>query len=232
MQKTLIEKAKALRRLHQRASTRAEAEAAARALAKLIHKHRINEAALQDQHEDSEHTLLSWDKRCPAWRRRLADLLTSHYGLAVVLITKPERTEYRIVGHQTDVQAVRLTYDWLIVEIERLTSRTRDRDEVTRSTKRGRGARFNPNSYQIGFVDGIGHQLRKGKHQAEQELSPDTSTQLVLRSRADQALELARYRYPSGVEKKSKPRALTVDVRSYLSGREQGQQTHLGPRLK
>lgn len=223
----IIERARKLLRLRERAGSAGEAAAAAKALALLLDKHRLDVAALeaggaQDGERfvaDTDRPLASW-QRVEPWRRNLALVLAAHFGCCCWQqgFRAPgfATVHYlHVCGRPSDVELVRGMYHWLASEATRLSA----------SECRGRGASY-ARSWRAGFVTGIERQLAV----ARGELTETDSRALVLYDRGRQAAE-----YLKGLNERLGTVTVSsrqrLDARGYVSGRRMGTRIHLGGRI-
>ncbi len=222
----IIEKAKKLLNLKERAGTPAEAEAAARALSKLIDKYRISIAELEAAGEPAEQCvvdetepLLQW-KRLNLYKRRLCSVLCDHYGVAWWQRAWPAGNNRRgvvwnravhLCGRASDIAVLRYMYAWLSAEIERLAAQYG-------------GSRTERRSFKLGFVAGIERQLAAGRKEVEAEHG------LVLRSRIHDAKKALYEMFPEmGNAKNREPE---IDPLAFIEGRKSGNAMHLGERFE
>ena len=220
----VIDKARKLLALRDRAGTPAEAAAAARALAKLIDKHRIGIAELEAKSEtkeqcaiDRSEPLLQW-RRLERHRRSLCSALCEHYGVAwwqsTVAVGRNGRGNIyhravHLCGRPSDIAIVRYMYTWLSVEVERLGNKKR------RAIDR--------KSFKLGIVLGIQRQLRELRCEVEQEHG------LVLSDRAGDALAALRRAIKLSTLRSS---STMVSRQAYDDGFRAGKNLHLGERLE
>lgn len=223
----VIDKARKLLQLRERAASAGEAAAAAKALAKLLDKHRLDVAELEldskQQPEgivaDDKRPLASW-KRIEPWRRDLALVLAEHFGVCCWQqgLRRPgQAIEHHLClcGRSSDVELVRGMYHWLGAELVRLCA----------SACHSKGARY-ARSWRDGFVTGISRQL----HAARGEIAQTNTQAIVLYDRAREARE-----HLLGLFGKLKPVQWSahneVDRQAYFQGRDRGDALHLGERI-
>jgi hypothetical protein len=218
----IIEKAKALQRLRDGASTPAEAQAAALVLTQYLDKHRLTEAELfgadLDAFIEAQEPIMSFERDVP-WKRRLVEQLALHYNVAILV--REQRTgqnargkrtqkELCLIGHKSDIETVQLLFGTLCVTIERLALKARHK-----------------RSFRLGFVLGLAQQLERLRKQP-QEASQQCA--LALSSRILRAEELLAELYPDAQEHQ-KNYAYEIEVESYEMGIKQGENVHLGKEL-
>ncbi len=226
----IIEKAKKLLALRDRAATQGEAEAAARALAKMLDKHRITMAEIATQKGDTETIvadtrtpLIEW-RRAVSWRRALVKALCAHYGVAswraktFVGFSRGRRRRYKyamhLCGRPSDVALVRYLFAWLSAELARIS------DNVCS----GRGHSFK-NSWMLGFVEGINQQLNAAREEVAKEMGESALALLDRQQEAHVALEqqvegLTTLRY-----------SMRIDGAAHAAGKKRGKAHHLGDKL-
>lgn len=218
-----IERARALRELHRRTTSRGEALAAARALARLIQRERIDVAQLEaDGHAPKtgpqlfEVPLFTYRRR-EAWKIDLAMSLCRHHGVACFQRTwSTGLRELKMCGRPDDVAIVREMFAWLVDETVHLCKLE---CEGARNTTR--------RSWRLGFVAGIDSQLRA----VRTETMPETDTRALslLRDRESEAqAELDRL---VGKLPKKKFRGVELEPSAYLDGHRLGATIHLGDRI-
>lgn len=229
----VIEKARRLLQLRERAATPGEAQAAARALAKMLDKHRISVAELEasgmgpgDQMSaDDGRPILSY-RRIPIWKKRLLETLCRHYGVACWRDAKPVDTDRRgrliytynlkLCGRRSDVDILRYMFAWLSAETERLS----------RQECHGQGS-VSHNSWRRGFVNGIKNQLEMARDAVYDE---NGQAALVLRKRYSDALEFLRRTINLEKARKSY-HYIQKDDAAHDAGKKMGESQHLGDRL-
>jgi hypothetical protein len=230
----VIEKARRLLQLRDRAATPGEAQAAARALAKMLDKHRISIAELEmrgDQDAepmavDEREPLLKYT-RLPLWKKDLIHALCKHYGVACWRNGKVQGYTLRghrkvsyamhLCGRKSDMDMVRYMLAWLSTETENLS----------RQECEGLGS-VSHNSWRRGFVKGIKKQLQMAR---DDVASTSSDAALVLRKRRDDASDFLHKMVDlTGKPKKSYHR-LYHDPDAHAAGVRRGQAQHLGDRL-
>lgn len=226
----VIEKAKRLLTLRERASTEGEAMAAAKALTKLLEKHRLSVAEVEsaegeDQEpveafESPEDALIRDYARLPRWRRELVSSLARHYGVATWSSGKMTgwdsrdreqwRWTMRMCGRRSDVEMLRFMFTWLSTEAQRVAPK-------------GLGRRYR-SSWLFGFALGISAQLKDLREESQGEAA------MVLQSRYDQARAKLSEKVADLEDspKRGKPK---YDKRAALSGFVRGKDQHLGKSL-
>lgn len=226
----IIEKAKKLLALRDRAGTRAEAEAAARALARILDKHRITMAEIATQKGDDETIvadaklpLIEW-RRAVAWRRSLINALCAHYGVACwrakryIGHARDGRRRYvyamHLCGRPSDVALVRYLFAWLSTELARIS-------EVECA---GRGNSFK-NSWMLGFAEGINQQLNAAREEIAKEMGDGALALLNRQQEAMMALEqqikgLTTIKY-----------SMRIHGDAHEAGKKHGKSHHLGDKL-
>lgn len=223
----IIERARKLHALQKRAATPGEANAAARALAKLIARHRLDSAALDEPEEFAKpDEPLFAGQRIPPWKEDLADTLCRHYGVFLIVRYSPSRDslkKYIMCGTPDDVGCVRFMYALLSIDAERLARRA----------TLGLGRRAT-RSWRLGFVHGIDAQLvaarREAAEQRAQERAEPSSKALM---RLDGRLARAQEHYESTAGKipVKKTHAPRCDQAAYIGGLRRGSTHHLGKSL-
>jgi len=224
----ILERARALQTLRDRASNRHESEAAARALAGLLDKHQLAEAAIPadaSQEPQLDKEPLYTYRRVIAWKMLLARVLGTHYGVAVfrqkTFFQKRRRAGSEcgilMAGRPDDIAIVRYMFAWLSVEGMRLLNMD--------PASSGRAFR---QSYMTGFVAGIKVQLVEARKVAWAGAS---STALaVLQSREERAVAVAESELTirgKGIA----PPEQHHDTRGYLHGFSEGRKVPLDDTL-
>lgn len=222
-----VARARKLLELERRTNYPAEAQAAARALAKLLERERISVAELELSGERSadglvvaDDPLLRW-RRLVAWRRDLADILCHHHGVAWWQRNWPDgAAAVMMCGRADDIALVRSMYDWLAEETMHLC----------RISCEGQDQRYR-RGWRIGFVGGIAAQLKEAREQVAAEAQSDGRQQaaLAVRDRASAAqehLETVLGKMPVKDWTGKDP-----ELGAYLSGSKRGRQIHLGGRI-
>lgn len=170
----LLERARALRTLRDRAGTKGEAEAAAHALAALIEKHRLGDAEAgclpaEEILVDEVAPLITYKRMSTetAWRFALLEALAEHHGVAVYRRadyyrrsdTGRRTVTYALVlsGRASDIAIVRYMYVWLEADMDRLGNRERSNVRT---------------SWLLGFAVGIRDQLKAGRREARVAANP------------------------------------------------------------
>jgi len=221
----VLDKARKLLNLKERAATEGEALAAAKALAKLVDKHRIEIAKLESAgFQNDEVIALEEDeplmvyKRKTTWKNDLALTLCDHYGVVFMRRSRVGgKKKILLAGRKTDIEMVRYMFNWLSSEIERLTRAS------------GAEGRVAINSWRIGFVRGLQIQLEEARKEA---LSDEpASVALVLRCRKKEADRwLTKH---LGKELPTiKTQDVSVDPVWYEAGKKKGKVQHLGKSLE
>jgi len=228
----VIKKARDLLRLREQAATPGEAQAAARALAKMLDKHRLSIAELEmrgdqdseDMVADTDEPLLSCS-RLAGWKKGLIRILCSHYGVALWRRSyhswsrgKRKLTQaMHMCGRPSDMTMVRYMLGWLSAEIERLS-----RQECA-----GMGV-ISHNSWRRGFVTGLGKQLRMARDDVAEN---NSEAALVLRKRQDDAQDFL-HRAIEGLGKgRRNYHRVYHDPLAYADGKRRGEAQHLGDKL-
>lgn len=227
----VIGRARKLLRLRDRAGTAGEAQAAARALGKLLDKHRLTVAEVELRDSASTPVLISEDPlisfgRLPKWRSALARKLCRHYGVAFWRrkyedgANRRGHRRYRyaihLCGRAEDIEMTRFMFTWLSAEAERLSH----------AECSGWGG-VTHNSWRAGFVDGIAKQLRAAR---ETVAEGKAEAALVLFGRYEAAAEHMRKRV-TGLQSKTRVRRWTEDATARAAGQERGERQHLGKSL-
>lgn len=229
----ILDRARKLLRLRERAATPGEAQAAARALAKLLDKHRITIASLemsgaadaQSMFADKTDPLLTFT-RLPGWKSHLIKLLCRHYGVAYWRRKSTRGADGRgrqlysyaihLCGREDDVAVVRQMFAWLSVEATRLSH----------GECEGRGAPSH-NSWRRGFVAGIGRQLTGARAEVS-TLHADAA--MALRNRYDDAREFMRESV-EGLRFATRRRKWWHDKHAHAAGKQRGESQHLGDKI-
>lgn len=226
----ILEKAKKLLALRDRAGTRAESEAAARALSKMLDKYRITMAELETQSgaaepivADDKSPLIEWIHGT-AWRQALIDTLCRHYGVASWRVkrlngfTRSGRKQYTcavyLCGRTSDVALVRHLFAWLSTELTRVGS----------TECAGRGFSFK-NSWMFGFVEGIDKQLSEARSEVVKEVG---DVALALSTRADESARVMKEQVEGLSTNKHMVR---YKPKAYAAGQLRGESHHLGQKL-
>jgi len=224
----VLDTARKLLRLKDRAGTPHEALAATRALSKLLDKYRIAVTDLELSGTQSPEALRAEEdrplyefKRVKPWKRDLGLVIAKHFGCAYWQRTRKYRrgtSEHSmcLCGRPSDIQLVRSMYTWLTVEIAHLS--------VTHC--RGQGARYT-HGWKQGFVAGVGHQLAETR----QELKGETGTAMVLYGRQEQAKQFLHDLF-DGLGKITWKSKVRPERAAYFAGLEQGAAMPLAPRLQ
>lgn len=209
----ILKKARDLVRLRDRAGNKSESLAAAKALAKLIEKHRIQMAELEEHvpFEDfdfPERPLMQYH-RATSWRRHLSNILGQHYGVAVVERRFPDRScSVCLCGKPSDIAVLRFMFRFLQEEMDRLVNQD------------ARGLRAQT-AWREGFVMGIKDQLDEARKEAQQG---HPRAAMVLRCRQNQAIEALKTklgRTPDTVVRNKQVKDLLSFANGYARGREQ-----------
>lgn len=230
----VIDKARRLLQLRDRAATPGEAQAAARALAKMLDKHRISIAELEmrgDQDAepmsaDKQEPLLRY-KRLPLWKKDLVRALCEHYGVACWRNGRVRgydhhgrrRVSYamHMCGRKSDMDMVRYMFAWLSAETECLS-----RQECA-----GLGS-VSHNSWRRGFVAGIKKQLRMARDDVAEQ---NSDAALVLRRRRDDASDVMRKLIDLAGKPRTSYHYLYNDPVAHAAGVRRGEAQHLGDSL-
>lgn len=220
----VIDKARKLLQLRGRAATPGEAQAAARVLALLLDKHRLQVADLELQgaadpeaiHID-ERPLVRDRLRIARWQSQLIGVLCEHYGVARWRrIARKSGHAIHLCGRSSDIEMVRYMFGWLTVEAERIVQ-----------TECAGQHRIAFASWRDGFVQGIEHQLLLARQVARSGSGP---AGLVLRDRFEQAEKFMEKNVKlSPFRRRSKHR---INNRAHLAGMRRGKEQHLGPKLQ
>jgi hypothetical protein len=222
----IIGKAKKLMALRDHAGTPGESEAAANALNKLLDKHRLSVAELENASGEKEECIvdqgdpiLEW-KRLSPHMRDLCAVLCSHYGVAWWQRRRRDgvntrgaqrwRRAVHMCGRPSDVEIVRYMFAWIAVEMNLLGAKYP-------------GGRIARSSFKLGFVAGIERQLKLSRQEAVGERG------MVLRDRLKDA-ELALAKLFPEMKTAAMPNP-NIDPSAYLHGSEYGKAMHLGGRV-
>lgn len=231
----VLSKARKLLRLKERAGTTAEALAAARALAKLLDKHRIEVTELElSAVQQPESFVANKDeplyeyRRVTTWRRELGFALCKHFGVALwqrTAVYHGERSSDHsmcMCGRPSDIELVRAMYDWLTSEIEALA--------VSACAGMGRGY---ANSWRRGFAHGVHKQLED----LRSELSEAHAGAMILYGREEAAKSYLDALLAPKKPGEMKPAIIrwrdrsSIDQYGFASGFVRGQSHHLGEHL-
>lgn len=167
-----------------------EAANAAAAAQKLMDRHRIEQAALEEPETEDEpirdfEDPLDSGRRMPTWRKRLAVNIADANNCRIYL-RHGGGTDVAIVGRAADAQTVRYLYAYCVREIDRLT----------RSHGSGNGRTW-CNNFRIGCVDAIRIKLEAQREQVKREMlesSSDTErTKYAIQKVSDKGTEVERW---------------------------------------
>lgn len=215
-----IAKAQHLRTLSQRGGTPDEAKAAARALAKLLQRHRIDEAQLDGYIEaftSSGDVFVA--RRIPLWRRDLFNHVCRALGVAPFLYGRRRRgpQSLRMHGTREDVASAKFLFDWISEACVRLC----------RKACRGRGRRA-ATQWRNGFVHATALNLPSAREQG----TPSEQRALVL-------IDTRVTRAMADFESKYGPKPVQIyearipaDPTAYMAGYMAGQSLSLEAALK
>ena len=226
----IIEKVQKLRNLS-KSSNINEATTAAALADKLISEYRLSEAELNTDTNSSNDILIEADNylyesgRITTWKSNLATRLAKHYGCALYndWTTHNYRmySRYKLVGKKSDIEIVNYMFSWLQSEITRL---------ILKEGK-GKGKVF-CNSYCLGAVAGISHQLEQNKKdQTKTAEQTNQMTALVaLNNRHKQAEDFMNSLHNL---KTTKNRTYNqINSGAFKQGEKQGKSIHLGKSLE
>lgn len=176
--KSVLDKIAKLRALAARATTQAEAEAAAAQAASLIAKYQIDEAQIEtpdaartEEVAAEDEPLYREEKRNQKWRSVLASALAELHGCGVVYASVVGLTRYRIAGRPSDVAIVRYLFAWLHVEIARLSEK-----------EHGKAAK---NAFRIGAVFGVLRAMAQARRAEEAAAPAGATVALAMVDRAE-----------------------------------------------
>lgn len=208
----VLDKAKKLAELARRASTAGEAQAAARALAALLARHRLDVAELEAS--TTEPRVGYACERAPVglrdavWRQFLLTAIAEVHGVVVLRTTDGRgRKERRLAGRPDDLTLVRYFYAWVVAAAARLGSG---------EPKRSRA------SWYLAFALGVRRQLLGAQEEARAGTS---STALaVIDRRCEDVLTVLRRRHGHVSTRKvtigrEEPADLGAHLRGYHAGR-------------
>lgn len=227
----VVAKARSLLNLRRHATTPGEAEAAARALAKIIERYRIDEAALDGSCcEYVETSDPVWSGTVvPPWKEHLIAALGRNFSVQVSrldeVVWRSSRTctvkGYYLCGTPTDIAAVKHMFAWLSAETVRLGRIF---------GKRLGGRRRSVGQWRLGFVHGVISQLRAARKEAREDAPVATKALVVLDERYAKVQAFFDQMHPN------RPPAtmLTPPPRftnAYLAGVVSGGKFHLGKSL-
>jgi len=218
----ILERARALRSLRDKASNRHESEAAARALAALLDKHQIEEASIPaegGQEPAIDYEPLYTYRRVVAWKMLLARILCTHYGVALYRRPPTRRAPgyaCMMAGRPDDIAIVRYMWAWLVAEAVRLLER-----------EGGEGRSYRQ-SWMTGFVSGIKLQLTEARKVA---WSGASSTALAVLTSREQRAHEAASRAATITGHEYEPRSTTDDVRGFFEGQARGRAVSLDETL-
>jgi Protein of unknown function (DUF2786) len=213
----IIQKVRGLLRLSQSSNVH-EAAAAAAAADRLIQQHRLDETAIEiETGEASESAtteptpLRRWQRR-PAWQRYLIRALCDHYDVAYSYQTGRGVVTARMWGRPSDMALVQEMLAYTENEIERLVLHYH-----------GATAR---RSFRLGAVYGFAEALKASK---QTTMAAQSSTALVLASRADAAEGAMRSYHGKPLRRGQPPRTLSVDAQAFMEGEQAGRRMDLNP---
>lgn len=229
----VIEKARRLLRLRDRAATAGEAQAAAHALARMLEKHRITVAELEMRGAGGAEAMVA-DKSRPLvryqrlshWRARLVEVLCEHYGIAFWRRSHVSGTDSKgrirsnhaihLCGRPSDVATVRHMFAWLSGEAERLGRKECD----------GKGT-IAHNNWRTGFVEGLDEQLKQARGSIA--FGHDEAA-IILRERQSEAFDFLRIELDH-LGYKTLYRRFAHDEEAHAAGKRRGRAQHLGDSL-
>jgi hypothetical protein len=225
----VLKKVRDLLRLQRRAATEGEAQAAAFALGKLLTKHQLDIASIETEDDRErpsfdEAPLESFGRMC-RWRIGLARVLCDHLGVSCWLRSQRSRAaggrrmSILLCGRPTDTAAVHSMYGWLMAEAQRLCASKGYKHKLR-------------NDWLLGFVTGIGEQLREAKKQVADEHAPNPGTPgvaIVLASRINEAEALMAKTFGKTLSHRMRPALVYMGV--YDEGKAEGRAVHLGKHI-
>jgi len=232
MDQSVLKKVRDLLRLQRRAATEGEAKAAAFGLGKLLTKHQLDLASIEDDVSQTSamvdaEPLETFGRMC-RWRTELASAVCGHLGVAFWLRTNTSRgpgfferkVSIIMCGREGDTQAARALYSWLLVESQRICA--------------AKGyVQKRRNDWLLGFAVGVHEQLREAKKQAAEEHEPNPrgqSAAIVLASLLDESTALRDKII--GDAKDHRMRTPMVYLDTYNDGRQSGRRVNVGQRLE
>lgn len=185
----ILDKLERIKRLHERAGTPAEAEAAAAALTKLLTKHNLTAAEFDHRLErtpqdDYVKHIVDLGGRT-SWQRELLDQLAYNNFCRAVHLLGHDKSF--LVGEPRNIEVVRDLYAHLRREVDRLA------DHAWDEAKRGGtwlDARSWKRAYRLGVVEGIGAAMAEAKRAATAEV--EHGSELVLVKDAELAVAQER----------------------------------------
>jgi hypothetical protein len=223
--KELLDKARKLWNLKERAGTEGEALAATKALAKFVDKHRLEIATVEGLGAPTSETMafeedepLMVYKRRTTWRYDLAGIFCEHYGVMFVLRSRVGGDKKIILaGRKTDIEMVRYMFRWLEPQVEMLAHQS------------GARGRTEKNSWRLGFVWGLNQQLKEAREEA---VAGDPSGAMVLRCRAREAMNWMKEERGKELPQVVERGSIFCDGHWFGKGKEMGQTHHLGKSLE
>lgn len=203
-----------------------EAAAAAATANRLIDQYRLSTADLESKTEPAEPIeeddgYIYESGRVNPWKTRLVDILVKHYGLAYwndnTYATGRQVSRYRLVGRKSDITIAKYMFAWLTTECQRLSDKE----------AKGKG-RIYVNSYCIGFVRGIGTQLKSSRVEVQKEASSSAIIKIDARSQEADAI---MFQLHTGLKRGTSHSHSQLDGRAFAAGKSKGEALHLGNSL-
>lgn len=202
-----------------------EATNAAAAANKLIDQHRLSEADLESKNDVQELEPIEEDTevlyetgKVTTWKQSLIGVLTRHYGVVYwndnYYPNGRKVSRFRIVGRRSDLAIVKYMFNWLQLEITRLS---------TIETK-GLGRVFAA-SYCVGFVNGIAKQLKATRMEAQKDA---TETAIIKINAREEEARKRMYELHTDLVTVKNRSAAQIDGLAYRAGQSQGEALHLG----
>ena len=198
-----------------------EAAAAIAAAEQLLQQYRLTQADLESCDEPElaveDNDPLEQGGRIPVWKQMLLQSLASHYGCAIWIAREYGNhhiSYFRVVGLPSDTQIMRLQYDRIKGQVDRLAE------------FKG-GGRSYLDSYRKGLVATVQKRLIATRKQVEQTAT--TRAIVKLDERGMEANRKVRELHPD-IKETSGP-TVRVQIDAYHEGRADGHQINFGEDL-
>lgn len=175
MNLSILEKIRKLRTLASGTTNLHEADVAARQAARMVEKHRLDEAEVEafcdgahnpDAAKHDREAVLAGGS-LPGWKRTIVHVCSEHFGCVVLISRRAARGRpghferyMTLVGRPSDVALVRELVALLTVQVATLCN----------ATCKGRGRTWR-SSWSLGCAQGLGDQLELGRREAQQGAS-------------------------------------------------------------
>jgi hypothetical protein len=182
----IIQKIRDLRRLAADTTNVHEAEVALSAAARLIERHRLEEAEIEaTTGEAAEEAMRIEDAlgsavSIPVWQQTLAVTLATHHGCAILFQRKPGGTDMIIFGRPGDAALLRETYTYLLLDLLRISAKE----------ARGKGTSWK-RSWLVGAVHGMAEKLAEARRVERATTAASVTALTLLDDRASEAREAA-----------------------------------------